>query len=833
VAVLSREEKLALLKSRLGGNAAAVQADSLTPAQARLWELEQQLGSNAMHVFALAYHLEGPVDVQRLAESIEAVAARHPALHSRIAVANGRPFFEHAAPPSLVLRSVFCERDEAGDEKLANALRAEAETRIDPQAGAGWRAVLLERSAESHALLVQFHHIFADRWSVGVFMTDVATAYRNLGANRPAFDSDLPRTTPIAADVPAAQLAYWTKRFELPAATLELPGAHRMESFSDYVGARIESVLDAESVAAARTLAAAEATTMFPLLLAAFAATLHAHTGQEDLVICTPMVGRHRAGTRGTIGYFNNIVPLRLDLRGDPTFQELVARATAEGREATAYQDVPFHAIASLPELASARITRCLFAVQNMPGLLLDLPDVSVRYRDVPNGTANFDLALFLEEGAEGVDVLLDHKSAVIDDAAAHSIKDRFYQILGLVTSQPDIKLSALPQYPRETAEIVRETGGYRPRNLLEHRMVEVWRTVFPGAEINGGSHFFDLGGDSMRAARLFALIEKEFGHQLPLASLLEAPTPRHLTAKMYDADWVAPWLSLIPIKATGTRPPLFCVHGGGGGVLTFKFIGDCLEEDQPLYTLQARGLKRGEKPLESVEEMAEHYVASVKQLRPEGPYRLAGHSLGAAVAYEMAQRFTAAGDRVDFLGLFDHPGPRIKHGWRDWLAYQMSYISSLPPTDRAGFVWRGISEKSHLPEISRRVSSSFKRLSHKKVKANGPKQDKAAASNPHPAANEPKRAKNMPAPDLFDSSLTAMLAYQVKPYAGGVTLFRAHRGSPRIHSDPLGGWSGVVAGGVHVVEVPGTHNSMLEQPNVRVLGEAISRCIAQLDASA
>jgi pimeloyl-ACP methyl ester carboxylesterase len=157
--------------------------------------------------------------------------------------------------------------------------------------------------------------------------------------------------------------------------------------------------------------------------------------------------------------------------------------------------------------------------------------------------------------------------------------------------------------------------------------MVDIWRTVFPGAEINGNSHFFELGGDSMRAARLFTLIEKEFRYQLPLASLIEAPTPRHVTAKMRDADWMAPWLSLIPIKATGTRPPLFCVHGGGGGALTFKFIADCLADDQPLYSLQARGLKRGETQRTTVEEMAAHYVDAVRQLFPKGPYLLAGHS--------------------------------------------------------------------------------------------------------------------------------------------------------------------------------------------------------------
>ncbi|MDB4892553.1 MAG: non-ribosomal peptide synthase, partial [Gemmatimonadetes bacterium] len=771
--MLSREEKVALLRSRLGGTEAP-RADALSPAQTRLWELENQLGASEMHVFALAYHLDGFLDVQQLAEAIAAVAERHPALHARVAFDDGRPFFEPVRPPSLMLRSFTCSKNNGGDAKLDAALRDEAAKPIDVRSGAGWRAVLFERSAESHTLLVQFHHIFADRWSVAVFMTDLATAFKNISAKRAPFDSALAPTEPAARDISPTQLAYWETRFAEPAATVELPSAHRLETFSNYAGSRIESVITPERVTVLQELAAAESTTMFPLLLAAFAATLHAHTGQEDLVVCTPMVGRHRAGSRGVIGYFNNIVPLRLDLSGNPSFRELVSRVSAEAREAAAHQDIPFHAIASLPQLASARITRCLFAVQKMPGLNLELPDLTVRYRDVPNGTANFDLALFLEEIDGRVDVLVDHKTSVLDTAAVTSLQNRFFEILDRVASQPGLQLSELPQFRTERHEttVSKPSGaGYRPRNLLEQRMVEIWRTVFPGAEINGNSHFFELGGDSMRAARLFTLIEKEFSHQLPLASLIEAPTPRHLTAKMRDADWMAPWLSLIPIKATGSRPPLFCVHGGGGGVLTFKFIGDCLSEDQPLYSLQARGLRRGETPHTTVEEMAEHYVESIRQLFPKGPYLLAGHSLGAAVALEMSQRLIAAGHRVAFLGLFDHPGPKLKLGWRDWIGYQMSYLSSLPPRERPGHVLRGIVEKARIPAITSRVSSSFRRVSGTPTAGNKPSTAAPPTAAPAPGSSRP---------DLFEHNLQALLNYEVKPFPGRVTLFRARHGSPR-----------------------------------------------------
>jgi thioesterase domain-containing protein len=167
---------------------------------------------------------------------------------------------------------------------------------------------------------------------------------------------------------------------------------------------------------------------------------------------------------------------------------------------------------------------------------------------------------------------------------------------------------------------------------------------------------------------------------------------------------------------------------------------------------------------------MAQHYVDSVRRLFPRGPYLFAGHALGAAVAFDMAQRIVAGGERVAFLGLFNHPGPTLKQSWR-----------------------------AQIPAMTDRVSSSLKRIARM---SNG------VASTP----------------------LATLLNYQVKLYSGRVTLFRARNGSPRIHSDPLGGWGEVAGGGVDVIEVPGTHTSMLEQPHVVVLGEAISHCIARLD---
>jgi thioesterase domain-containing protein len=217
------------------------------------------------------------------------------------------------------------------------------------------------------------------------------------------------------------------------------------------------------------------------------------------------------------------------------------------------------------------------------------------------------------------------------------------------------------------------------------------------------------------------------------------------------------------------------------------------------VYCLQAQGLKHGERALGTIEEMACHYIESVRQLRPHGPYLLAGHSLGAAVAYEMAQRLVAAGERVALLAVLDHPGPNINLTFLSWVRFHLSNLSMLRTSDKITYVRHGILWRS-------RVSR--------------------AGMRPAEQSQQPADGSL----DVFEQALKALREYEIKPWPGRVTLFRARQGSPKVRCDASGGWGQVARGGVEIHEVPGTHMSMLDPPQVQELGAALSRCITQLD---
>ena len=789
---------------------AAATSPALTEAQSRLWEIDSHERSIGVHEFSILYSLQGSLDPGLLEEAFQAVARCHDILRARIGMNGNQAVFELVTLSHPILEV----KDVVSDDELNARVAEEVARPLHLAESPGWRVVLFRTDPNHHSLLLHFHHIIADRWSVGVLIADLTAAYCALLEGQ----EPLPGRSSVAASFVArpvleSAIEYWRRLFTSRPEMLLLPLAHSDGSRVSHEGGRIEAELPRPTVEALKALAVEEQTTLFAVLIAAFCALLHSHTGQEDLIISTALAGRQQPASRTVIGYFNNIMPLRLSVAGDPTVREFIRSASTQIREMAANQEVPFHRIAALPELEGRRITQCLFTLQNIPGLDLTLPGITSSYRDVPNGTTNFDLALFAEEKDGALRMLLDYKTGVFEKAAVELLKDRFVAAAQTAAESPSLPVSKFTQYRAnepvsDLGEVTSDTqGDPDAQNMLEQKMIEVWREVFSQADagsLHATTDFFALGGDSMRAARLFQSIQRRFHVDLPLATLFEASTPRSLAQKLSDQEWVPPWLSLIPIRPNGTRAPLFCIHGGGGNVIAFRHLADCLSSDQPVYCLQARGLKPGERPLDTVEEMAEYYIEAVRQIYPHGPYLLTGHSFGAAVAYEMAQRWIRDGESVPFLGLLDHPGPQIRLSKLDWLGYQFTALRGLRWREKVEYAVGVLQWQWN----SRRVNWRLNR---------------APQNTPQP------QVAGVHQIDIWERTLRALREYQIRPYPGRITLFRAQLGSAKIHSDPLGGWKGLAGEGVEVLEVDGSHMSMLDLPHVKCLGRATSACLDKL----
>jgi amino acid adenylation domain-containing protein len=192
------------------------------------------------------------------------------------------------------------------------------------------------------------------------------------------------------------------------------------------------------------------------------------------------------------------------------------------------------------------------------------------------------------------------------------------------------------------------------PRTATEARLAAIWSNLLRVDEISIHDDFFQMGGHSLMAVQLFAQIEKAFGKTLPLVTLLQASTIAELANELHDSRGAQPWSSLVAIQHQGSKPPLFCIHGVGANVLSFRELAHYLGPEQPFYGLQARGLDGREPPLNEIEDMACQYLQAIQEIYPKGPYLLAGYCSGSLIALEIAHMLDAQGATVALLALLE-----------------------------------------------------------------------------------------------------------------------------------------------------------------------------------
>ncbi|MEA5582039.1 amino acid adenylation domain-containing protein [Nodularia harveyana UHCC-0300] len=196
------------------------------------------------------------------------------------------------------------------------------------------------------------------------------------------------------------------------------------------------------------------------------------------------------------------------------------------------------------------------------------------------------------------------------------------------------------------------------PRNSLELQLTQIWSEVLRVEWVGIRDNFFEIGGHSLLAMRLMALIHQKLHKQLPLASLFQNPTVAELAHLLSQSTDASLWSSLVPIQTNGTNPPFFCIPGAGGNVLYLYDLARSLGADQPFYGLQAQGLDGKSQPLHRIEDIASEYIQAMQTVQPQGPYFLGGHSFGGLVAFEMAQQLLQQGQEVGLLAILDTVAP-------------------------------------------------------------------------------------------------------------------------------------------------------------------------------
>ncbi|HET7291826.1 MAG TPA: AMP-binding protein [Vicinamibacteria bacterium] len=312
-----------------------------------------------------------------------------------------------------------------------------------------------------------------------------------------------------------------------------------------------------------------------------------------------------------------------------------------------------------------------------------------------------------------------------------------------------------------------------RPIAPDEERVARIWAETLGLDDVGTTEDFFDLGGDSFSAAAILARVEGELGARLPLSALLEAPTVEALTAAIGGVPLTSAGPAVV-LRAGGSRPPFFCVHGIGGTAFRLAALAERLPAEQPFVALQAPGLDGRGAPLTSVEALAELYLRAVSERQPHGPYRLGGFCMGGAVAYEMARRLESRGQSVALLALID------------------------PPPLPLGY-------RRRLPDRLRVVASAA--LSRLRLR------------EPGPAIGGDESA-------VMQANRRALRRYRPGAYGGSARIYCASDGPAGAAEDAEASLRRLVRGAVHSVRLPGGHMDLMLEPGVARVAVELDRAL-------
>ena len=350
------------------------------------------------------------------------------------------------------------------------------------------------------------------------------------------------------------------------------------------------------------------------------------------------------------------------------------------------------------------------------------------------------------------------------------------------------------------------------PRDFLELRLIRIWEELLNVRPIGLHDDFFQVGGYSLLAIRLIAEIKEQLGIDLPLAMLYDKTTVEQLAVVLRSAPEPVEWSPVVPIQSKGTKPPLFCVHPAGGSVMGYFELARQLGEGQPVYGLQIYGLEEGQKPYETIEEMATAYIEGIRTIQPEGPYQLLGWSFGGRVAFDMARQLQEQNQEIRLLAMMDSAEPTRKSKQNldekddaqvfldiinifreEGISVSHDHIKELPPDEQMAYVVQQGREANVFP----------------------------------PDVNEGHIRRFM---ELFKTNILAAMRFQAKIFKGKIIFFEAtdRAGKPEEHRGK--GWEPFTTEGVEVFPISSTHQEIVKSPHVEVVVEQLKKYLEAVE---
>ncbi|MGB2924730.1 MAG: condensation domain-containing protein [Limnothrix sp.] len=388
-----------------------------------------------------------------------------------------------------------------------------------------------------------------------------------------------------------------------------------------------------------------------------------------------------------------------------------------------------------------------------------------------------------------------------------YMIPDVFIKLPSLpLIANGELDRLSLPKADEITADS--SDGFVAPQTLLEEQLADIWSKALRGKKVGRHDDFFELGGNSILAVRVFSEIEKVCKTELPLSILFQTPSIYKLAKAIENKGQYNSSSCMVALQPNGIKTPIFCTHAIGTSVQFYRNLSHYMGKDQPFYALQSQFLEQAEtNPNLTLEDMAAFYIQEIRSVQSEGPYLLGGYSFGGIVIYEIAQQLLRSGQNVAMLAIFDTTAlgghrrlPRheqISKHWENFRTLGISYAARKASTQLNFQAFR------------------VQQFIQKCIQTNKNNSDKSAFFR--------SRLRQI---EILH--LQALQNYQMQKYPGKVSLFRS-----AIRPDNIGdqwdealGWRNFVQESFEIYDLPGNHHDMFKEPNVEVFAEQLNNCI-------
>lgn len=505
----------------------------LSFSQKRLWFLDQLAPNNAFYNIPGAMKLTGDLNLDAFAQSIQEITRRHEALRTTFSATKGKPrqIIHDDFYGDIEEIDLSDEPEEEKENRAKQMATEEAQKPFDLEHGPLFRIKLLKLHDKEHVVIFNMHHTIADGWSVGVLVSEFARLYNAFSQGQPSPLDELPiqyadyavwQQNWLQGEVLEKQLDFWKENIGVNPPALELPTDRPRPVMQTFVGDSVRSILPKSLADRLNRFCQKEGVTPFMFLLAVFQTMLYRYSGQDDILVGSPIANRTNSDTEKLIGFFVNTLVFKSDFSDNPDFRTLLRTLRETTLDAYAHQDVPFESLVEAlqpeREMSHSPLFQVAFILQNAPMKPQQLPNLTISPVEADSKTAKYDLTLNTAETDDGLFCHFEYNTDLFYRSTVERMFGHFQIMLQAVLRNPNQRVSELPlmsddELERSISEWNNTDVDY-PDHHTVHQLFEEWANKQPDAQAaRYGDEFYSYAELNQRANQLaHYLIEKGVG---------------------------------------------------------------------------------------------------------------------------------------------------------------------------------------------------------------------------------------------------------------------------------------------------------------------------------